>query len=135
MASYLTLLLLCEEFARSVHSQCCYTLLQLKYLPISLTRIKGIQKGDPEIKLVNFVDDTTIFLRDVTCVNRIQVILKLYEDASRLKINFSTARPYGLEHIKIELINQDKWNGHNFPLKQLELPLVTMSLTTPIGTK
>ena len=47
-------------------------------------RIKGIQIGDHEIKIVNFADNTTIFLRDITCLNRIQVILKPYENA---KIN------------------------------------------------
>ena len=39
-------------------------------------RIKGIQIGDHDIKIVNFADNTTIFLRDLTCLNRIQVILK-----------------------------------------------------------
>ena len=38
-------------------------------------RIKGIQIGGDEIKIVNFADNTTIFLRDITCLNRIQVIL------------------------------------------------------------
>ena len=42
-------------------------------------RIKGMQIGDHEIKIVNFTDNTTIFLRDITCLNRIQVILRLYE--------------------------------------------------------
>ena len=42
-------------------------------------RIKGIQIGDHEIKIVNFTDNTTIFLRDITSLNRIQVILRLYE--------------------------------------------------------
>ena len=41
-------------------------------------RIKGIQIGDHEIKMVNF-SDNTIFLRDITNLNRIQVILRLYE--------------------------------------------------------
>ena len=41
-------------------------------------RIKGIQIGDHEIKIVNFADNTTIFLRDITCLNRRQVILRLY---------------------------------------------------------
>ena len=36
-------------------------------------------KGDHEIKIVNFTDNTIIFLRDITCLNRIQVILRLYE--------------------------------------------------------
>ena len=47
-------------------------------------RIKGIQIGGNEIKIANFSDKTTIFLRDITYLNRIQVILKLYENA---KIN------------------------------------------------
>ena len=42
-------------------------------------RIKGAQIGDDEIKIVNFTDNTTIFLRDITCLNRMQVILRLYE--------------------------------------------------------
>ena len=47
-------------------------------------RIKGIQIGDHEIKIVNFTDNTTIFLRDITCLNRVQVTLRLNENA---KIN------------------------------------------------
>ena len=65
-----------------------------------------MQIGDHKIKIVNFADDTTIFLRDIICLNRIQVILKLYEDASSSKINFLKANLYG--HIKLELINQEK---------------------------
>ena len=42
-------------------------------------RIKGIEIGDHEIKIVNFTNNTTIFLRDITCLNRIEVILRLYE--------------------------------------------------------
>ena len=42
-------------------------------------RIKGIQIGDHETKVVNFTDNTTIFLRDIACLNRIQAILRLYE--------------------------------------------------------
>ena len=47
-------------------------------------RIKGIQIGDHDIKIVNFADNTTIFLRHITWFNRIQMILKPYENA---KIN------------------------------------------------
>ena len=46
--------------------------------------IKRIQIRDHEIKIVNFADNTIIFLRDITCFNRMQKILKLYESA---KIN------------------------------------------------
>ena len=35
-------------------------------------RIKGIQIGDHEIKLVNFADE--IILADITCLNRINMI-------------------------------------------------------------
>ena len=100
MASYLTTLPLFKEFARGVHYQCCYTLLQLSYLLNSLTMIKGIIIGDHQIKNVDFADSTIIFLKHITCLNSIQVILKLYEDASSSKLNFSKVKPYGLEHIK-----------------------------------
>ena len=46
-------------------------------------RIKWMQIGDHEIKIVDFADNTTI-LRDITYLNRIEMILKPYEYA---KIN------------------------------------------------
>ena len=46
--------------------------------------IKEIQIGGHEIKTVYFTDNTTIFVGDITYLNRIQKILKLYENA---KIN------------------------------------------------
>ena len=39
-------------------------------------RIKRILIGDHENKIVNFTDKTTIFLRDITYLNRIQVKIK-----------------------------------------------------------
>ena len=56
-----------------------------------MTSIKEIQIGDHEIKIVNFADDTSLFLRDITCFNRIQVILKLYEDVSNSKKIFGSS--------------------------------------------
>ena len=47
-------------------------------------RIKGIQIGDHDIKIVTFADNITVFLRDITCLNRKQMILKPHENA---KIN------------------------------------------------
>ena len=35
-------------------------------------RIKEMQIGDHEIKILDFADNTTIFLRHITCLNRIQ---------------------------------------------------------------
>ena len=42
-------------------------------------RIKGIEIGDHDIKIDYFTDNTTIFLRDNTYLNRIHVILRLFE--------------------------------------------------------
>ena len=44
--------------------------------------IKAIQIGHHAIKLVNFADEITFFLGDITCLNRVQVILKLFKEAS-----------------------------------------------------
>ena len=44
--------------------------------------IKGIQIRDHEIKIVNFADEITIFLRDNTCVHRMQLIFEVYENAN-----------------------------------------------------
>ena len=41
------------------------------------------------LNLVNFADDGTIFLRGITSLNRIQRILKIYEETFSSKINFS----------------------------------------------
>ena len=84
MVSYLTLLPLWKGFARDVHSQWCYITLAYVFANFidATKRIKGIQIGDHEIKLVNFADEITFFLGDITCLNRIQVILKLFQEAS-----------------------------------------------------
>ena len=90
MASYRILSRLLEEFVRGVYSPCCYTKTEILGSFINDNkRIKGTQiGGDHEIKIVDFAVETIILLRDITCLNRIQVISKLYEDASRSKINF-----------------------------------------------
>ena len=64
----------------------------VQYFPISFIRSKGIQIGDHDIKIVNFANNTSIVLRDITSLNRLQVILKLYgHRASSSKVNFSKA--------------------------------------------
>ena len=50
--------------------------------------------GDHEIEIVNFADDTTIFLRDVNCLAKIELILELSQKASSSKINFSKSTLY-----------------------------------------
>ena len=56
---------------------------------IANTKVKGVQIGIHEIKIINFDDDTTIFLKDIDCLTRIQAIFNLYEKASSSKINLS----------------------------------------------
>ena len=40
-----------------------------------------MQIGDYEIKILNFANNSSIFLRDIIHLNRRQMILKLSEDA------------------------------------------------------
>ena len=82
-------------------------------------RIKGMQIGNQEIKIVNFADDATIFLRDIGCLNRIQSILKLYEDVSSSKINFTKSQALWTGDYKTDSINQAIWFGQICPLKSL----------------
>ena len=51
--------------------------------------IKRIQIGHHDTKNANFPDDTTIFLKDITCFTRMQVVLNLCIDGSSSKINLS----------------------------------------------
>ena len=68
-----------------VHQVCLFSMLlyiiAIEVLPNFINTdkmINGIQIGDHEIKLVNIADNTiTIFLLDITCLNMIQIILKV----------------------------------------------------------
>ena len=92
MASFLILSPLREEFARSAFFSMLLYIIAAEVLASFIDankRIKGIPIGEHENKIVNFADGNTIFLRDIiTCLNRIQAILNLSEDASSSKINF-----------------------------------------------
>ena len=61
-----------------------------------------------------------------------QVILKVKYKDKLLKIaqrsTFQKAKPYGLGHIKKELIKQGEWYGHDFPLIYLGYILVILFL-------
>ena len=52
----------------------CYTLLRMMYL--SDTTIKGVQIGDHEIEQYILLI-TLFFLRDITCLKRMQEVLRL----------------------------------------------------------
>ena len=56
------------------------------------TRIKDIQIGDHEIKIVNFANDTTIFLWDFSCLTKLEWVLELSQKTSSSKINFSKSQ-------------------------------------------
>ena len=91
------------------------------YLPVSLIRITGMQKRDHETKTVNFAENTNIFLRDITCLNRIKVILKLYED-KLFKNQSLWAKAY---ENRVDQPGQMEWSQFS-----TNIPLIT-----PIGTK
>ena len=69
--------------------------------PILLIKIKGIQIGDHGIKIISIADNIAILLGDISCRNRIQMTVKLYEDVSSSNINFSETKLYELEHLKM----------------------------------
>ena len=50
------------------------------------------------------------------------------------KQTFQKFRSYELGHIKIKLINEDKWYGHKCTLKYLECILLVPSLIATTGT-
>ena len=134
MVSYLTLLPSSKDFTRVVHSQCCYELVLAIFIDAN-RRIKSIQMGDHVIKKVNFAYDTTNLLRDFGCLTKIKLILELSQKSSSSKINFQKAIPYGVWHIKIELINQNKWLDHNSLSKWLEYIFIILLIITRTGTK
>ena len=85
------------------------------------------------IKIVKFAVDTSILLRDITCHNRIKVILKLYEDAFSSKLFKSQALWDGVYENRIDQPGKIEWS--HFSVKILVVNLVTLSLITPIRTK
>ena len=63
----------------------------LRYLQFLSLPIRGLVEYRLETmgKILNFADDSTIFLRDITYYTRIQSILKLCGKLSSSKIHFS----------------------------------------------
>ena len=51
------------------------------------SRMKGVQVWDHGKKILNFADDTTMFLRDINYLTRIQSILKLNEKVYSSKMS------------------------------------------------
>ena len=88
---------------------------------IANTRGKGVQIGTREIKIINFADDTAIFLRDIDCLNRIQTILDLYEKASSSKINLSESQALWARSYKKRYEKAGNMAWSNFSIKILRI--------------
>ena len=86
---------------------------------IADANVKGVQIGAHEIKVINFADDTTIFLRDIDCLPRIQAILNLYEKASSSKINLSKSQALWVGAYKNRFDKPGKMVWSNFSIKIL----------------
>ena len=69
--------------------------------------IKGLKEtGDHQIKIVKFNDNTISFLRDITCLTRIEVMLRLYEKDKLAQRFFKKPNFYRVVHIETEFVNQ-----------------------------
>ena len=82
-------------------------------------KVKGVQIGDQEIKLVNFADNTTIFLGDIDSLIRLQKILELYEVASSSKINLTKSQTLWSGSYKNRYNKPGKMILSNFSIKIL----------------
>ena len=81
-------------------------------------KIKGIQIGDHEIKIINFADDTIICLRYFSCHTKMELVLKLCEKASSSKKIFSKASlVLRAEAYKNRIDKPRRMDGHNSPSK------------------
>ena len=92
-------------------SMLLYINVTIKYLQFS--RIKQVQTGDHEMKILNFPDDNTIsLLRDINCSTRIQWILKWHKKVSSSKTNFSKFQVFwaGAYKKSIDKLRQLVWS-------------------------
>ena len=80
------------------------------------------------MELVNFADDITIFLGNITCLNRIQVILKLYEEDFSSKINFSKSQALQAVTYKNRTDKPGQMARSKLPIKMLMVNFVNSSL-------
>ena len=99
-------------------------------------RIKGIQIVAHETQIVNFTDNTIIFLKDITCLNRMQVILRLYEKDKLVQGKFlQKAKPLWGSAYKNRIHQPGQLEQSQLPLKYSNLILVNIFSITPNETK
>ena len=83
----------------------------------SSDRIKGVRVGNSKKKIMQYVDDTELFVTDDESINQILFELKRYETATRAKVNVEKQRAYGLVHGKEDKIGLTTVNGQVIRLK------------------
>ena len=81
------------------------------------------------------MNDTTIFLRDIDSLTRIQTILKLYEKASSSKINLSKSLALWAGSYKNRYYKPENMEWSNFSVKILGINFDNFISDTQIGTR
>ena len=67
--------------------------------------IKGIQVHRKEIKLSQYANDTTTFVKDGISLRKLLGLLEHFKECSSFKINSISLKPFGLEMIKTAMSN------------------------------
>ena len=96
--------------------------------------IRGVQIGDHEIKIVNFADDTNIFLRDFSCLTKIELILELSQKASSSEINFSKSQTLWAVAYKNRIDKPRQIAWYNTSSKWLEYIFIILPMIAGTGT-
>ena len=97
-----------------------------------------MQIGEHEIKTVKFPDNTTIFLRYITFLNKIQRILKRYENTEINQFKryfFQKGKPLWAGAYKNRIDQPGQLEQSQLPLKYLKLILVNLFSVTPDAKK
>ena len=86
---------------------------------IANKRVKGVQIGTQEIKIVNFADDTTIFLRDIDFLNDFKQFWIYMKKHLSSKINFSKSQALWTGGYKNRYDKPENMAWSNFSIKIL----------------
>ena len=75
------------------------------------SNIRGVKVGDEETKILDYADDTTATLSDISSLERLLAVLNAFERCSGLKMNFKKLRPCGLGLTRALQQNHYIWIG------------------------
>ena len=78
---------------------------------LALAIIQGIAVGSRVIKITQYADDTTVFLRNQESMNVLLELPEKFERCSQLKINPRSQKLYGSENGRIEQIPLSTLSG------------------------